>query len=89
MKAMLSTRMSRKGSVVVSNAPIPPAGVLVNSDRAYSVIAENLPEFTDLHDEAREHAEREKSIGFLQGIKTYQTPQLVNPSLQFHHYGGI
>lgn len=64
-------RMSRKGSVVVSNAPVPPAGVLVNSDRAYSVIAENLPEFTDLYDEAREHAEREKSIGFLQGIKTY------------------
>lgn len=39
----------------------------VNSNTAYSVIAENLPEFTDLHDEASEHAEREKSIGFPPG----------------------
>jgi hypothetical protein len=57
-------RMSRKGCVVVPNAP---AGVLVNSNTAYSVIAENLPEFTDLHDETSEHAEREKSIGFPPG----------------------
>jgi len=42
----------------------------VNSNKAYSVIAENLPEFTDLHDEASEHAERENSIGFPPG-KTY------------------
>jgi MFS transporter, SP family, general alpha glucoside:H+ symporter len=64
-------RMSRKGSVVNPHAHAPPAGVLVNSDRAYSVVAETIPEFTDLHDEAREHTEKETSMGFLEGIKTY------------------
>jgi Sugar (and other) transporter len=69
--SVYARRMSRKGSVVNPNASAPPAGVLVNSDRAYSVVAETIPEFTDLHDEAREHAEKETSMGFMEGIKTY------------------
>jgi MFS transporter, SP family, general alpha glucoside:H+ symporter len=69
--SIYARRMSRKGSVVNPNAPSPPAGVLVNSDRAYSVVAETIPEFTDLHDEAREHTEKETSMGFMEGIKTY------------------
>jgi hypothetical protein len=64
-------RMSRKGSVVVTEAAPPPPGVLVNSDRAFSVVAETLPGFEDLHDESREHTEKEKSMGFVEGMKTY------------------
>lgn len=64
-------RMSRKGSVVVTGAEPPPTGTLVNSDRAYSVIAENIEDFTDLHDESREHTERETTMGFWEGIRTY------------------
>lgn len=64
-------RMSRRGSVLNTSAPPPPNGVLVNSDRAYSVVAETLPDFTDMHDEAREHTEKETTMGFFQGLKTY------------------
>lgn len=64
-------RMSRRGSVLNSSAAPPPTGVLVNSDRAYSVVAETLPDFTDLHDEMRENTEKETSLGFFGGLKTY------------------
>lgn len=64
-------RMSRRGSVLNTSATPPPPGVLVNSDRAYSVVAENLPDFTDLHDEMRENTEKEISLGFFGGLKTY------------------
>lgn len=64
-------RMSRRGSVLNTTAAPPPAGVLVNSDRAYSVVAETLPDFTDMHDEAREHTEKETTMGFFQGLRTY------------------
>jgi hypothetical protein len=37
----------------------------------YSVIAETIEEFTDLHDESREHTERETTMGFWEGIRTY------------------
>lgn len=66
-----SRRMSRRGSVLNTSASPPPSGVLVNSDRAYSVVAETLPDFTDLHDEAREHTNKEVSLGFFGGLKTY------------------
>ena len=65
-----SRRMSRRGSVLNTSAAPPPDGVLVNSDRAYSVVAENLPDFTDLHDEMRENTEKEVSLGFWGGLKT-------------------
>lgn len=64
-------RMSRRGSVLNTTAPPPPDGVLVNSDRAYSVVAETIPEFTDMHDEMREHTEKETTLGFFGGLKTY------------------
>jgi hypothetical protein len=64
-------RASRKGSVVNPNASSPPDNVLVNSDRAYSTVAETLPDFADLHDESKEHAARETSMGFWEGLKTY------------------
>jgi SP family general alpha glucoside:H+ symporter-like MFS transporter len=64
-------RMSRRGSVLNNAAPAPPPGVLVNSDRAYSVVAETIPTFTDMHDEAREHTEKETSMGFFEGMRTY------------------
>lgn len=64
-------RMSRRGSVLNSMASPPPAGTLVNSDRAYSVVAETLPDFTDLHDEMRENTEKEITLGFFGGLKTY------------------
>lgn len=64
-------RMSRRGSVLNTSAAPPPPGVLVNSDRAYSVVAETLPDFTDLHDEAREHINKEVNLGFFGGLKTY------------------
>lgn len=64
-------RMSRRGSVLNSTAGPPPDGVLVNSDRAYSVVAETLPDFTDLHDDMRENTEKEISLGFFGGLKTY------------------
>ena len=70
-QSIYQRRMSRKGSVVVPNADPPPRGTLVNSDRAYSVIAENLEGFTDLHDESREHQERETTMGFWEGLRTY------------------
>ncbi len=63
--------MSRKGSVVVPNAAPPSGGTLVKSDRAYSVVTETIPEFTDLHDESKEHTDRETSMGFMEGIETY------------------
>lgn len=66
-----SRRMSRRGSVLNTSAAPPPNGVLVNSDRAYSVVAETLPDFTDLHDEAREHTNKEVNLGFFGGLKTY------------------
>ena len=62
-QSIYQRRMSRKGSVVVTGAEPPQSGVLVNSDRAYSVVAETIPEFTDLHDESREHTERETTMG--------------------------
>lgn len=64
-------RMSRRGSVLNTSASAPPPGVLVNSDRAYSVVAENLPDFTDLHDDMRENQEKEINLGFFGGLKTY------------------
>lgn len=64
-------RMSRRGSVLNTSASAPPAGTLVNSDRAYSVVAETLPDFADLHDEMRENTEKEISLGFFGGLKTY------------------
>lgn len=64
-------RMSRRGSVLNSTSAPPPDGVLVNSDRAYSVVAETLPDFTDLHDDMRENTEKEISLGFFGGLKTY------------------
>lgn len=64
-------RMSRRGSVLNTSATPPPPGTLVNSDRAYSVVAETLPDFTDLHDEMRENTDREISLGFFGGLKTY------------------
>ena len=70
-QSIYQRRMSRKGSVVVPNASPPPGGVLVNSDRAYSIVAETIPEFTDLHDESKEHTDRETSMGFMEGIKNY------------------
>ena len=70
-KSIYQRRMSRKGSVVVPNASAPAAGTLVNSDRAYSVIAETIPDFTDLHDESKEHTEKETSMGFFEGMRTY------------------
>lgn len=70
-KQNYARRMSRRGSVLNTTAQPPPDGVLVNSDRAYSVVAENLPDFTDLHDEAREHTAKEVSLGFFGGLKTY------------------
>lgn len=66
-------RMSRRGSVLNSSASAPPDGVLVNSDRAYSVVAETLEDFTDLHDEMRDNTEKEISLGFFGGLKTYPT----------------
>ena len=66
-QSIYTRRMSRKGSVVVPNSAPPPTGTLVNSDRAYSVIAETIPEFTDLHDESKEHMDRETSMGFWEG----------------------
>lgn len=64
-------RMSRRGSVLNTSAAPPPPGTLVNSDRAYSVVAENLADFTDLHDDMRENTEKEISLGFFGGLKTY------------------
>lgn len=64
-------RMSRRGSVLNSTASPPPTGTLVNSDRAYSVVAETLPDFTDLHDEMRENTEKEITLGFFAGLRTY------------------
>ncbi len=63
------------GSVLTLTADPPPTDVLVNSDRAYSVIAETIsetiPEFTDMHDEFREHTEKETRMGFFEGLGTY------------------
>lgn len=64
-------RMSRRGSVLNTTASAPPSGTLVNSDRAYSVVAETLPDFTDLHDEMRDNTEKETTLGFFAGLKTY------------------
>lgn len=64
-------RMSRRGSVLNTSASAPPPGVLVNSDRAFSVVAETLPDFTDLHDEMRDNREKEVNLGFFGGLKTY------------------
>lgn len=64
-------RMSRRGSVLNTSAAPPPPGTLVNSDRAYSVVAETLPDFTDLHDEMRENTEKEITLGFFAGLRTY------------------
>ncbi|RMZ76424.1 hypothetical protein DV737_g4811, partial [Chaetothyriales sp. CBS 132003] len=66
-------RMSRRGSVLNTTAAPPPNGVLVNSDRAYSVVAETLPDFPDLHDEMRENTQKEISLGFFKGLQTYPT----------------
>ncbi|RMZ77912.1 hypothetical protein DV738_g4120, partial [Chaetothyriales sp. CBS 135597] len=71
--AAMARRMSRRGSVLNTAATAPPDGVLVNSDRAYSVVAENLPDFADLHDEMRENTQKEVSLGFFKGLKTYPT----------------
>ncbi|RMD43201.1 hypothetical protein DV735_g1899, partial [Chaetothyriales sp. CBS 134920] len=71
--AMAARRMSRRGSVLNTTAAPPPDNVLVNSDRAYSVVAENLPDFADLHDEMRENTNKEVSLGFFKGLKTYPT----------------
>lgn len=64
-------RASRRGSVLNTSASAPPTGVLVNSDRAYSVVAETLPDFTDLHDDMKENTQREINLGFFGGLKTY------------------
>lgn len=64
-------RMSRRGSVLNTSASAPPPGTLVNSDRAYSVVAETLPDFADLHDEMRENTEKEVNLGFFAGLRTY------------------
>ena len=64
-------RVSRRGSIINPYASAPPPGTLVNSDRAYSTVAETLPDFPDLHDEHREQTEKEASMGFFQGLKTY------------------
>lgn len=71
MASAYARRMSRRGSVLNPQAPPPPPGTLVNSDRAYSVIAETIPDFVDMHDEAREHIEKETTMGFWQGMRTY------------------
>lgn len=72
-KSDYGRRVSRKGSVVNPSAPPPPTGTLVHSDRAYSSIAETLPDFADLHDDHREQTEKETSMGFWKGLKTYPT----------------
>lgn len=64
-------RMSRRGSVLNTSASAPTPGTLVNSDRAYSVVAETLPDFTDLHDDMVENTEKETTLGFFGGLKTY------------------
>jgi hypothetical protein len=64
-------RMSRRGSVLNTSALAAPAGTLVNSDRAYSVVAETLPDFADLHDDMRENQEKEINLGFFAGLKAY------------------
>ncbi len=71
LKSAYARRASRRGSVLNPEAAAPPAGTLVNSDRAYSVIAETIPDFVDMHDEAREHTEKETSLGFWGGLKAY------------------
>ena len=58
--------MSRKGSAV-PNAPPPPAGVLVNNDRSYSVVAETISMFTDLSSRARR---KETSMDFMECYDT-------------------
>lgn len=64
-------RQSRRGSVLNTSAAPPPSGTLVHSDRAYSVVAETLPDFADMHDDMRENTEKEVSLGFFGGLKTY------------------
>ena len=71
LQSAYARRMSRRGSVLNPQASPPPAGVIVNSDRAYSVISESMPDFVDVHDEAREQIEKETSLGFFAGLKTY------------------
>lgn len=70
-QSIYSRRVSRKGSIVNPNAAPPPPGVFVHSDRAYSSVAETLPDFADLHDDHREQTEKETSMGFWKGLRTY------------------
>lgn len=70
-QSIYNRRVSRKGSVLIPNADPPRRGTLVNSDRAYSSIAESLPDFADLHDDHREQTEKETSMGFWKGLSTY------------------
>ena len=94
MQSAYARKMSRRGSTLNPQASPPPAGTLVNSDRAYSVVAETIPDFVDLHDDAREHTEKETSLGFWGGLKTYpkaaawsillSSSIIVSQSLQCH-----
>lgn len=70
-QSIYNRRVSRKGSVVIPNSDPPPTGTFVNSDRAYSSIAETLPDFADLHDDHREQTEKEVSLGFWGSLKSY------------------
>lgn len=71
--SIYNRRVSKRGSVVIPNAGPPPEGILVNSDRAYSSVAETLPDFADLHDEHRDQTEKETSMNFWKALKTYPT----------------
>lgn len=66
-----SAYTSRRRSVLNNSVSAATPGTLTHTDRHFSSVAENNPDFNALSSEAEDHAQKEADITLWQGLKTY------------------